>query len=75
MTPDDLRVITISLNEKRGTGGQIKPARHRPSPRLAQLDALAQAPRLSKITRSDELAIRQAVAYLKASSGQVPCQA
>jgi plasmid maintenance system antidote protein VapI len=58
MTPADLRAITISLNDERGTGGQSRLARllgwHH-STVWRKLNGK------STITRSDELAIRQAL--------------
>ena len=58
MTPADLRAITISLNDERGTGGQSKLAR------LLDWDYSTLWRKLngnSRITTSDELAIRQAI--------------
>jgi hypothetical protein len=58
MTRSDLRAMTISLNDDRGTGGQSKLARlhgWHPSTVWRKLNGK------SLITKSDELAIRQAV--------------
>ena len=58
MTPADRRVITLSLNDERGTGGQSKLAR------LLGWHYVTLWRKLngkSPITHSDELAIRQAV--------------
>jgi hypothetical protein len=66
MTPADLRAICDSLNDERGTGGQTKLAR------LLDWDYSTLWRKLSgrsSITQSDELAIRQVVAILKAPSG------
>jgi hypothetical protein len=58
MTPDDLRTLCESLNDERGTGGQSKLARllgwHH-STVWRKLNGL------SRITRSDELAITGAL--------------
>jgi hypothetical protein len=62
MAPADLRAITISLNDERGTGGQSRLAR------LLDWDHSTVWRKLngkSPITQSDELAIRQALAQLK----------
>jgi hypothetical protein len=68
MTRADLRAICKSLDDERGTGGQSNLAcllgwHH--STLWRKLNGL------SKITHSDELAIRQAVASLKASGREV----
>jgi DNA-binding transcriptional regulator YdaS (Cro superfamily) len=66
MTPSDLRAITLSLNDERGTGGQSKLARllgWHYSTLWRKVNGL------SKITHSDELAIRQTVTSLKSSGG------
>jgi len=59
MTPSGLRAICVSLNDEHGTGGQSKLARllgwHH-STIWRKINGL------SRITRSDELAIGQAVA-------------
>ncbi len=58
MTTDELRAICDSLNDERGTGGQTKLAG------LLRWDGSTIRRKLagkSKITRSDELAIRRAV--------------
>ena len=70
MTPADLRAIIISLDDERGMGGQNKLARL-----LSWHYSTLWRKRngLSKITRSDELAIRQAVISLKASDSEVAC--
>jgi hypothetical protein len=71
MTPDDLRTVCDALDDKRGMGGQTKLARS-----LGwQYSALwRKLNGLSKITHSDELAIRRAVALLEASGSEVGCQ-
>ena len=61
LTPADLRAICHSLNDERGTGGQSKLAR------LLGWDYSTLWRKLngrSKITQSDELAIRQVMAAL-----------
>ncbi len=58
MTPEELRAVCDSLNDKRGTGGQTKLAG------LLRWDGSTTRRKLagrSKITHSDELAIRKAV--------------
>ena len=58
MTPPDLHAICDSLNDERGTGGLTKLARRlgwHYSTLWRKLNSL------SKITHSDELAIRQAI--------------
>jgi hypothetical protein len=58
VTPADLRAITISLDDERGTGGQIKFAR------LLDWDYSTLRRKLngkSPITESDALAIQKAV--------------
>ena len=58
MTPADLRAITISLNDERGTGGQSRLAR------LLKWDHSTVWRKLngkSPITESDALAIQKAV--------------
>jgi hypothetical protein len=58
MTPEELRAICDSLNDERGTGGQTKLAC------LLCWDGSTVRRKLagkSKITHSDELAIRSAV--------------
>jgi len=66
MISADLRAICDSLNDERGTGGQSKLARllywHH-STVWRKLNGL------SRITHSDELAIRQAITSLKGSGG------
>ncbi|MDR3633740.1 MAG: hypothetical protein P4L84_07875 [Isosphaeraceae bacterium] len=68
MTPADLLAICDSLNDERGTGGQS---------RLARLlgwhhtTVWRKLNGQSQISQSDELAIRQAVASLKASGSGV----
>ena len=65
ITPADLRAICDSLNAERDTGGQSKLARllgWHYSTLWRKLNGL------SRITHSDELAIRQAVTSLKAPS-------
>jgi hypothetical protein len=66
VTPAALRAICDSLNDKRGTGGQTKLAR------LLDWNYSTVWRKLtgkSTITRSDELAIRQALISLPADSG------
>jgi hypothetical protein len=63
MTPADLRAVCDSLDDERGMGGQTKLAR------LLHWDYSTlwrKLNGLSSITHSDELAIRQVVASLKA---------
>ena len=66
MTPADLRAVCDTLNDERGMGGQT---------RLVRLlgwhftTLWRKLNGLSKITQSDYLAIRQAVASLKAPGG------
>ncbi len=71
MTPASLRAICDSLDDERGTGGQTKLARlldwHYTTLRR-KLNGKA------PITHSDGLAIRQIVASLNASGGQIPYQ-
>jgi hypothetical protein len=61
MTPADLRVITISLNDERGTGGQSGLARLLGWHHTTVWRKLNGK---SPITQSDELAISQTVATL-----------
>jgi hypothetical protein len=64
MTPTALRHICDSLNDKRGTGGQTKLARlldWHPSTIRRKLSGK------SKITKADELAIRQVIAERRTS--------
>ena len=71
MTPADLRAICGTLNDERGTGGQSGFARllgwHH-STVWRKLNGL------SRITRSDELAIRQAITSLRSSGPEVACE-
>jgi len=65
MTTDDLRAVCNSLNDERGTGGQSMLAR------LLYWDSSTIRRKLagkSKITHSDELAIKNAVANYRPSS-------
>jgi hypothetical protein len=67
MTPADLRAITISLNDERGTGGQSKLAR------LLEWDHSTVWRKLagkSQITRSDERAIHDALQELRQQNPQ-----
>ena len=69
MTPSDLRAITNSLNDEHGTGGQSKLARllgWHYSTLWRKLHGM------SPITRSDELATRQALAALHSFSITAP---
>ena len=69
MTPTDLRALCDSLNDESGTGGQSKLARllgWNYSTLWRKLN------RKSRITQSDELAIRQAMAGF--GSATTPCQ-
>jgi len=63
LTPADLRATCDSLNDERGTGGQSKLAR---SLEWNYSTLWRKLKGLSKITRSNELAIREAVTSLKA---------
>jgi hypothetical protein len=58
MTPADLRAITMSLNDERGSGGQSKLARLLDWHHSTVWRKLNGA---SPITQADELAIRQAL--------------
>ncbi len=71
MTRSDLWAICNSLNIERGTGGQTKLARlvgWHYSTLWRKLNGK------SRITQSDELAIRQAVTSLKDSGSEEACE-
>jgi hypothetical protein len=72
MTPAEFHSICKSLDDERGMGGQTQLARMlgwHYGTLWRKLNGK------SRITQSDELAIRQAISSLKASGGQIPCQA
>jgi DNA-binding transcriptional regulator YdaS (Cro superfamily) len=71
MTPADLRAICASLNDERGTGGQSKLA-HLVGWHYSTLWRKLNG--RSKISYSDELAIRQASTSLNVSGSEDACQ-